>query len=844
MEPSLPLLLRAGRNPPIPNPGNDDFEGVSSDSDKEPQESASVVNGIEVVGRRNNRFPTREIVSYRDHGSMQAKSAAWDDFSNKMLPPEETELMLKRLEKRADERQQRTYVEGFATKDVQEAAVVLYIGLTFLPGADKAQVNRIEQADMAGGEPNQKSSNWRVNTAGSLLMQFDVSADLSVVKKDQTAMIASKAKERVNLKESRLSYLPPQRKSVQLHGQEYPYAVTIDSEKVKIVKDLRAGEWDIQCTLIEVDASSLWNLIVNYKHLISRGGPNMSFEETRVLLDTMIEDARRLCVRSPILFRMSTRSRIIQSKNTRYGVDHQHMFQTISTSQGIREIISLGSSYYNSLDPSGSTDDTQKYIRPRFLQMIVLLLSFLNNEDLKEIKDFLEKTYSLRADRAHLELLFLKVIPLLSINSTVFLQSMVPAFEGFPLSEDGSRDDSHDWNVFIQRILQQGYLLPGTVADLGRERLSWIVKWPDNGFRSTVIFNNLQYAGCRLRTINDIPPIELHPEANLKELTVVMTNGSRYTISPNDLDKITCLQPGLYTVWEPGSGGRELDLEVQEFHLNVELEKSIRRMNEIIHEINGRLATPRRHSSVTRRLMKKNVSELSFLNDFKGSGRLTKDLALLNQDTLAMAYKIDGRKIPKKDAIRSMAQDIRELTAFISYLERRMGDIDSKPFSQETAHLKRALEGVKNQNGIADEHRRRIGDDADISDEPIAKVIYPGGVDVKGPQVWNDYRAWFTQNDGLLHVEAKVSQVASLNWVSTEIIEVFLCQDPTKYYVVPIGPCDEGSRGDEIQVGDTTLLLGQYLVVAVGDDDCNEPGLGFIMTNYLKVRMEAYIYLT
>ena len=315
----MPLPLRTGRGQPLLNPSNDDFEGVSSESDTEPQASASVVNGIEVVARRTNQTPAREIVSYRDHGSMQAKSAAWDDFSNKNLPPDEMELMLKRLEKRADIRQRRTYVEGFAIKDVQDAAVVLYVGLTFLPGADKAQVNRSEQTDMAGGELNQKSSDWRVNTAGSLLMQFDVSADLSIVKKDQTAVIANKAKERISLKDSRLSYLPPQKKSVQLHGQEYPDAVTIDSECVKIVKDLRAGEWDIQCTLIEVDASSLWDLIVNYKHLISRGGPNMSFEETRVLLDTMIEDARRLCVRSPILFRMSTRSRIIQSKNTRYG---------------------------------------------------------------------------------------------------------------------------------------------------------------------------------------------------------------------------------------------------------------------------------------------------------------------------------------------------------------------------------------------------------------------------------------------------------------------------------------------------------------------------------------------
>lgn len=62
--------------------------------------------------------------------------------------------------------------------------------------------------------------------------------------------------------------------------------------------------------------------MINYRHLISRGGPDMTFEETKELLEIMIEDARRLCTRSPILFRMSTRSTIINSVNTRFGVDH------------------------------------------------------------------------------------------------------------------------------------------------------------------------------------------------------------------------------------------------------------------------------------------------------------------------------------------------------------------------------------------------------------------------------------------------------------------------------------------------------------------------------------------
>ena len=96
----------------------------------------------------------------------------------------------------------------------------------------------------------------------------------------------------------------------------------------------------------------------------------------------MIEDARRLCVRSPILFRMSTRRHIISSKNTRYGVDDGTMFKTLTTSSGIKNILSLSSSYFNSLSQPtspGQQEKLQQEIRPRFLQMLVLLLALLND---------------------------------------------------------------------------------------------------------------------------------------------------------------------------------------------------------------------------------------------------------------------------------------------------------------------------------------------------------------------------------------------------------------------------------------------------------------------------------
>lgn len=835
---ALPKSLRPGQARSPFDDTADVTKTSSSDTETTPEDGESI-GGLEyIVPRRPSRqapsSPSDELVarSHRDLGVLAAKHNVYEDIANKSLPPEGSEWMIKRLEKRADERLQRTYVEGVPLNQVFESAMVLDVGLTFLPGADKPQVTRIEQQDMAGQEPEQKDANWRVNTAGSLLVNFDVSADLSIVQVDQTAKIVEKVKSRL---QKRDTLFPDQRKSLTIRGRPYE-AVTIDSERVKIVRDLRGRPWDVQSTLIEVDGGSLLNLIVNCRHLIANGGPDMTFDETSMLLETMIEDARRLCVRSPILFRMSTRAKIINSKNTRYGVDHKPMFQTLTTSKGIKEIISLSASYYNSLDPAGEADSAQKYIRPRFLQMIVLLLSLLNDDDLDEISEFLEATYKLKADRRHLEMLFLKVIPLLSINSKVFLNALVPAFEGFSLKNDEEHIRSHSWNVFIQRTLEEGYLLPGGVADLGRDNFSWIVKWPDDGFKSTSVFSNLQYVG-RLRTINDIPPIEFHPESSLSELTVILTNGNKYTIGATDLEQITCLTPGTYTVNEAGPGGKRFDLIIEEYPINGDLHDAIKNINIIIHQLNAHLANPRKYGTIKGRILGRSMSE-SFLNEFKGSGKLTKNIARLNNDILATAYKVEGRKFTRTDSVRNMTRDLQQLQHLIKYIERRTTDLDYRPSNDHKQSLKQALESVKDLVGRADVTRHAVGDADEMSDEPIARCLYPGGGEVTEKSVWSNYTAWYTQftiDQGFLHIEGKTATVSKVSWLSEVNIEVGLSGHAIKYFVTPLKPVEEGCRNDEVRIGDIAILAGQYMIIAEIPENYKHPSEGILMTNYLRV---------
>ena len=227
----------------------------SHDDTTSDEDDVTTIDGIEhtVPLRPRQREPGTEVVrqGHRHHGKLRANKTLWEEWANKSTPMENTDWMVKVLEKQADGRLRRTYMEGVPLNDVEESAITLNIGLTFLAGADKPQVNRLEEQSMSGKEPNQRDATWRVNTAGALLMQFDVSSDLSIIQTDQTLEVLGRAKARLQKHDI---FFPEQRNRLALRGRHE--AVTIDSELVKIVDDVRPGNWDLQGLLIEGDVSS------------------------------------------------------------------------------------------------------------------------------------------------------------------------------------------------------------------------------------------------------------------------------------------------------------------------------------------------------------------------------------------------------------------------------------------------------------------------------------------------------------------------------------------------------------------------------------------------------------
>ncbi|KAI9775615.1 MAG: hypothetical protein M1839_001016 [Geoglossum umbratile] len=773
------------------------------------------------------------LVTNDDRESFRMKDLIYEEIANRHFPP--TDIVLKVMGRREDEGVRMTFINGHRAAEVSESAPVAKVGITFMAGADEPQVNRMEETGMGGRGPDQKDSKWRVHTAGSLLSRFKVDTDLSIVQTDQTAAVAAKARARARRYSAGAPSNSTSPTALSRIGRD-DSSVTIDSADVHIVDNLSQEEWDIESTLIEVDGSSLMSLIFNYRDLIYRNGPALTHGRTMSLLETMIEDARRLCARSPILFRMSIRRHIMKSTDTRYGIDDGVMFRTLTTSEGIREMISLGAAYFNSLD---GNDKEQALVRPRFLQMLVLLLALLNDKDLAMISDFLESTYELKADRQHVELAVLKVLPLKSINSKVFLKGIIAAFPNFNPSKNTNNATNYPyiWDAFIQHIMHLHCILPGTISELATPELSWSVKWPEKGFKSSEVFRNLQYAGSE-RAVNGIPAITLQVDSSVTEVTAMFTNKRTFVLISEDLSQVTCMVPGQYPVVETNPTGRPLDLIISEECVNGPLNDAIRRTNQLVRQLNGYLAGHRRRS--ISRVFRGERDE-AVLTEIKSSGKLTRNRATLNGEIVSVAYKIEGRSIRRKDLLRSMSADLSALIRVKQIMNSKIALVDNSRTSfpsevkERVAELKHCLDEIdvliagSNQNKASIELSY-----LEIEDEPVERILSPNDpCFTTSPPIWYPYTTSFIYTRRVLNIKARRFEVRTATWLSSDVIELtFSGRLDIKLFVIPLRPVSAREQLDEVDERDIAILAGQYVIIAVPH---NPPKAGDRVVNFLRI---------
>lgn len=244
--------------------------------------------------------------------------------------------------------------------------------------------------------------------------------------------------------------------------------------------------------------------------------------------------------------------------------------------------------------------------------------------------------------------------------------------------------------------------------------------------------------------------------------------------------------------------------------------------------------TPRRTSSLRRLRSRRLTADMKIFDECQISGRITKHTAILANDILATAYKLDGRKLFIRDAVSIMASDILEIESVVKYYEERMQEHVHGLDTETYRWLKEQLTTVGALIRQAEASRHQLSQSPAISDEPIAKVIQPKGGSPFAPKIWHDYRTYITAGN-YLQMEAVRSTVARVTWLSDIIVEVLLHNDPKKYFASPLEYVQEGKRPDEVQEGDIAVLAGSFMILAVPSDGDEEMD-GLIMTNYLKVR--------
>jgi hypothetical protein len=441
-------------------------------------------------------------------------------------------------------------------------------------------------------------------------------------------------------------------------------------------------------------------------------------------------------------------------------------------------------------------------------------------------------TYGIKADRTHLELLILKVLPLSSINSMIFLHSLVTAVSG-PLARPSRhlRDQQNVWKQFIMILLENGYILPGSIFDVGSLEQSWIVNWPEHGgFKDTTIFRHLQYAGPS-RTINEIPRVDLNSEVIPgAELSVKLANGGQYIVAAADLENITRMSPGRYSVTEAFHGGGSFDLDISDTWVNQPLFRAIGTINGMLSL--AKSIMPQRSQAMIR--VKRVFSpsgrqyDESSLAEIRSCGRLTYHIARLNGQNVAATFKIDGRAISRREFLRLFQADHTKIEAMGRALQTALeGLYDGKRTNPQVGTTLNRLRNDQRQiqTQVSEAERRKVGMNqysTTLPSEPIIRVLYQVGARDAQVSVWRDYKAWHLARDNVLCVDSERRVVEQCAWQGDTIV-VTLHDVPMRYFVTPLSPVEEALRHEQLKAGDTVLLCGHYFLVVEATDESYAP---------------------
>jgi hypothetical protein len=450
---------------------------------------------------------------------------------------------------------------------------------------------------------------------------------------------------------------------------------------------------------------------------------------------------------------MATRSIIARSKNTRYGVSYGTVFATMTTSPGIRVFIERSVAYYTSLNDSKTDQET---VRPKFLQMLVMLLSLLNDEDLQQISSILENTFKMPGNRKGLELLILKVLPLSSFNSKVFMEDLLAVIDigaGKPQLKDRSMQRDR-WRQLQIELAQDGYLLPvhiqhtgiseepvadnledmmdamrlptqqpvrfpsdiyGTAGNYNVSEISsqnprlWLAAWPEDiGILDSTVFKHFQHCGKSrsrgslqddiVKAVNIVPHLDITSEDKENEYVAVFANGARYRVSSHDPEYISKMQSGKYTLKEE-HGNSIADLDIVEEVLNQPFTEAAKQHNELVERINQFLGGRRERRRLSMR--RSTSTKFTKIEEPVSATRVWAEIVQPSgtKVRVAEAFKLGLRIVFREDIVNGMNATLSRLTRnteriALAVPQYQIKDSDRDIAMMQQAHVTKIIEAL------------------------------------------------------------------------------------------------------------------------------------------------------
>lgn len=127
-----------------------------------------------------------------------------------------------------------------------------------------------------------------------------------------------------------------------------------------------------------------------------------------------------------------------------------------------------------------------------------------------------------------------------------------------------------------------------------------------------------------------------------------MTNDETYSIHPEDYEQISRLSKGLYNITRCEDGTTS-DLDITETVLNTAINEAIQVINNAIRIFNSSLGSTSKQKS-RKWLTPARSRGPAVFSDLNAAHRLTKCKATVDGTVLAVAYKLNGKPVPKREA--------------------------------------------------------------------------------------------------------------------------------------------------------------------------------------------------